>query len=216
MLLLVRVLLMFRLDNRVRAAVSQLLLAISLDSALICRRRHGSQTWNIILPEVMTSSLRLPFITTPHRHPPLCHNSEELPVSSLTEPITISGERVSISGLLHSAWSLAWHGELDDPPAAPEYSRELVMPQWQVALAAAGVVEKRAAETLRQLEGVSSHTAARVLLSQLRCLMMLHRWMESDDRLVIFIFIFLLRFERHHSVVNSIQSLLFINRFPIS
>ena len=185
LLLLVRVLLMFRLDGRVRAAVSQLLLAASLDTALVCRRRPGAaQTWDIIVPEVMSSALRLPFVVSARRRRSLGRAQDELPTTALSEPISVSGERVHIGGLLRSAWSLAWYGELGEAPIDAGFSKELRMPEWQVETAAAGRLETVAAETLRHLEGVSSHTAARVLLSQLGCYVTLHRQVADSDRLV--------------------------------
>ncbi|XP_043192131.1 rotatin-like [Amphibalanus amphitrite] len=181
LLLLVRVLLMFRLDERVRAAAAQLLLAASLDSALVCRRRPGQHIWEVLVPPPMDSALRLPFAVTARPRRPLGRAPGELPPSALTEPVTVCGERLSVTGLLRTAWSLAWHGELRAAPAAAEYSQQLQLPEWQLAAAEAGQLQRVAADTLRHLEGVCSHTAARVLLSQLGCYVTLHRQTGDTD-----------------------------------
>lgn len=61
-------------------------------------------------------------------------------------------------------------------------SDQLRMPDWQLAAAGAGQLQLTAAETLQQLEGVTSHTAARVLLAQLGCYTRLYRHQQPDRR----------------------------------
>lgn len=62
--------------------------------------------------------LRLRALTERRR---LGRDGDELAVSALTEPVTVSGERVLLGGLLRSAWGLAWHGSLGPQPAQQKY-----------------------------------------------------------------------------------------------
>ncbi|XP_037067868.1 uncharacterized protein LOC119089307 [Pollicipes pollicipes] len=114
-LLLVRVLLMFRLDAQVRAAAVQLLLAISLDGQLICRRARG-QLWQLTVPELLATALRLPFVTTVRERRRLVTADTAVPLAPERRQL-----RVSCAGLLRTAWGLAWHGALAAQPAHAEY-----------------------------------------------------------------------------------------------